>query len=301
MTELKSYFIRHNMDITEEATKELCRDNLISIHFTDYPFANTQEYLDPENYNTKTLPMLNGSEIRAAKRAIGIFRDLNKKGGYIWAEYSDQIKVGKVIVNSFRKIEKQRKKPSKVYTEEKSLLKTLKIEYKKTIEPEDAMSLKVCRPPFTTITEWKAVRNRLEYLIKGMPQPKEWGSLFDSEQESVCGEFLRENQKNSANLPVLKHLLLPIGRTMKDVDIYGITQENKKMFAQVTYKNEKNSTEKKDKLEDYEGEKVLFCKSSSEQIIHKKEGMWIVPLDIVEKWLLSNSQLADQLFSVKNK
>lgn len=65
------------MDITEQGTEELCKDNLIAIHFTDYPFTSTKDYLDPENYNEKILNGFTPSEIRAAKRAIGIFRELN--------------------------------------------------------------------------------------------------------------------------------------------------------------------------------------------------------------------------------
>ncbi len=80
LTELKSYFIRHKMDITKEATEELCNDNLIAIHFTDYQFANTEDYLNPEKYNKEVLSALNESEIRAVKRAIGLFRELNEKG-----------------------------------------------------------------------------------------------------------------------------------------------------------------------------------------------------------------------------
>jgi hypothetical protein len=297
MAELKSYFIRHKMDITAEATEELCKDNLIAIHFTDYQFTNTKDYLEPERYNTKILPMFNSHEITAVKRAIGTFRELNEKGGYIWAEYFDQIKVGKVIASSFREIRKRRKKASKVYTEEESLLKTLKIECIKKIKPEDAMSLKVCRPPFTTVTEWKAVSNRLECMVEGTPMPKEWGSLFDSEQESICAEFLREKHENSHNLPILKHLLLPVGRTMKDVDIYGVSKDNKQIFGQVFFESEKKSTSKKDKLKGYRGERVFFCDCPNQEIkYNEKDDMWIVPCQIVKKWLMQNEKLLSNYF-----
>ncbi len=197
---------------------------------------------------------------------------------------------------------KQRKKASKSYTEEKSLLKTLEVEWVQTIEPPDAMSLKVCRPPFTTVTEWKAVCNRLKCIVEGTPMPKAWGSLFDSEQESICAEFLREKHENAHNLPILKHLLLPVGRTMKDVDIYGVSIDNKQIFGQVFFESEKKSNNKKAKLKEYAGERVFFCDCSNKEIqFDKKDAMWIVPCQIVEKWLMQNEVLRSNYFSTIKK
>jgi hypothetical protein len=48
----------------------------------------------------------------------------------------------------------------------------------------------------------------------------------------MCSEYLRHAH---GALPILVHLLLPVGRTMKDVDIYGIASDGRKVHAKVTY------------------------------------------------------------------
>jgi hypothetical protein len=74
------------MDITKEATTELFNKKLIAVHFQNTPEeSDNVDYLDINNYKASS-----------AKRAIKIFKELNENGGYIWAEYFEKIRIGKV-------------------------------------------------------------------------------------------------------------------------------------------------------------------------------------------------------------
>jgi hypothetical protein len=83
----------------------------------------------------------------------------------------------------------------------------------------------------------------------------------------MCSEFLRSPAAAKLGLPRLVHLILPVGRTMKAIDIYGIAQSGKRIFAQVTYERIEKSREKLEalcKYRDQNGDSlVLFCECQS--------------------------------------
>jgi hypothetical protein len=234
-----------------------------------------------------------------ARRALFVFRELEKNGGYIWAEYKQgkQIRVGKVVRGSLAVCET----PNKDNLEKPHILKTLQIEAVREIEPTRAMSLKICRPPRTTATKWKAVGEKLACLVERKQMPEEWGSLFDSEQETICAEYLRNSLITQPGFPILKHLLLPIGRTMKDVDIYGVSSENKLVFAQVTFKNKEAAKQKLEKLKTYNdatSSLVFFCDCEDCEEVKLDEDVWVVPWKIVEKWLKDEYDYKNIYFNI---
>lgn len=53
-------------------------------------------------------------------------------------------------------------------------------------------------------------------------------NLAPSQLEVICYEYLRSNQ-------LLDALVLPIGRSLPDIDIYGIDKGGHKILAQVTH------------------------------------------------------------------
>jgi hypothetical protein len=59
--------------------------------------------------------------------------------------------------------------------------------------------------------------------------------LSPSQQEILCSEFLRMPEVESRGLPRLVHLLLPPGKTMRDIDIVGTAADGKRLLAQVTF------------------------------------------------------------------
>lgn len=70
--------------------------------------------------------------------------------------------------------------------------------------------------------------------MEGVPPEAELDALFPAEQETLCSEFLRSEAARDHKLPRLAHLLLPVGRTMEDFDIFGLGIDGKRIYAQVT-------------------------------------------------------------------
>jgi len=66
------------------------------------------------------------------------------------------------------------------------------------------------------------------------------------------------------SLPRLETLLMPVGRTMKDVDIYGLTAARREIFAQVTYHPREDAAAKRAVLDSYATKHrytILFCRA----------------------------------------
>ena len=91
----------------------------------------------------------------------------------------------------------------------------------------------------------------------------------------MCSEFLRLRR---TGLPQLAHLLMPVGRTLKDVDIYGLSTDGRRILAQVTFLDLGRSREKLATLLNYKKKDchlVLFCQTEKITI---KDGVKVIPL-----------------------
>ncbi len=76
---MKTYFIRHKLNIDDEAFQNLLENHLIAIHYPHLKSDNEEydtESLNPEDYKNKT-----------AKSAIKSLKKLADDGGYVCAEY----------------------------------------------------------------------------------------------------------------------------------------------------------------------------------------------------------------------
>ena len=109
----------------------------------------------------------------------------------------------------------------------------------------------------------------------------------------MCSEFLRLPIVKEYGLPVLKHLILPVGRTMKDVDIIALSEDGSILYAQVTLYTQKDSLHKLQRLSHYgKNHRILFCKCAKMSI---EKGVIIFPIekafevfcasDLGQKWL----------------
>jgi len=283
-----TYFIRHTEDfgVIEEAVEKLWNENKIAIHFpgvspsSDVPDSSS---INPGDYKK-----------RSHKSALSCFRELNEKGGYIWAEYrnKEDIKIGKIIPQSFKILKTKWREYDRT-----AIIKTLQMEQVRVLKSRNAIFLKACRPIQGTICRWHNAVGKLDALVEGRPFEMKIENLTPSQQETVCAEYLRK--QHNKMIPVLEHLLLPVGRTLKDIDIYGFTRSGKELFAQVTNYSFENKgiNEKIQSLLDYsskETELVLFCNHEN---IETKEGYIVIPLSVVERWLLSNTKFSKFLFN----
>jgi len=292
---MDTYFVRHTdkLGINDESFGKLLKKKLIFIHF---PFKNSTneeddcESLNPDDYMSKT-----------AKGAIGCLNKLAKDGGYICAEYRT-LKgaiVGKVEPGSSIKLNKEgrwRSQPSRI-----AVLKTLSLTKIKEIELGMYSKISFGRPIHGTICQWRNVGKRIECLVEGKPLETKLENLPTAQQEVLCSEYLRSAKHG--NLPQIGSLLLPVGRTLKNLDIVGITQTGEMVYSQVTYGSiSQSDTQKKlDILKKYQSNNshlILFCKVKEPQ---RDGSVYIYPIDMVfadycktpmgKKWLNSVFEL----------
>jgi len=289
---MKSYFIRHTEKILvpHEEINKLWDENRIAIHFPGKGEKDL-ESIEIKDYESD----------RAAKIAIKHFNELKCNGGYIWAEYHTQsiIKIGKIKPGSFKywytiwskKCNNPERKEGDI-----AILKTLQMENVKKKEPYEAMSLRAAKPRQGTIREWKNIENKLECLVEGKPIAESWNSLSPEQLETVCTEYLRKPDLESC--PKLEHLLLPIGRTLEDVDIYGYSTDARKIFAQVThYKIDHPKCKQKiEKFKHYRNKNicnVFFCDCNN---VKKEDDILFIPTTKVFEWLKRNEMYLETLF-----
>jgi hypothetical protein len=88
--------------------------------------------------------------------------------------------------------------------------------------------LAAMRPQQATFTRWPSAATRVRALYEGARLERTVESLTPGQLEALCYEHLRGSE------PELR-LLLPVGRTLPDIDIYGMLPSGKRIAAQVTH------------------------------------------------------------------
>lgn len=287
---LKSYFIRHTkvLAVSDSAINEIWGENKVAIHFPGWGKEDSKSIKEGDY------------EKRGERRAIKCFRELDKDGGYVWAEYRTQpnVKIGRIKPKSLDYFETTWSKASDKHRRrkgDKAILKTLQMQNVKILKRYEAMELRATRPRQGTITKWN-IGKRLEHYVKGTPIDKNWKGLSSAQQETVCAEYLRSPDLEEC--PKLDFLLLPIGRTLEDVDIYGCAANGKKIFAQVTNydKDSKACKQKIEKLERYypkENYLVFFCNCKG---VEKEDDVLFIPVTKVFEWLKKNDKYFKKIF-----
>ncbi|MFA6602063.1 MAG: hypothetical protein WCT02_04370 [Candidatus Paceibacterota bacterium] len=271
----ESYFIRH---VGIPGAEALFKTQKIAIHYGNIAS------IDPAKY-------LKGSRRSAIERFVRLAND----GGCVWAQYQygdvDKVLVGVVEADS------------QIKFESKENLKTLQLKKVHEIQMGDLMSMRAGVPREGTFVRWHIVGDRIWDIVKGRQPQMIWDNLSHSQQETVCAEFLRQSNKS---IPRLQHLLLPVGRTMKDVDIYGVTSLGSLLFGQVTFSsNPRTILSKVASLEKYknpnEESKLVFFSPQTDQGLYKDlvashPEMKFISTDEVFDWLRISPSLRDHLF-----
>ncbi len=85
------------------------------------------------------------------------------------------------------------------------------------------------QPRGGAICQWHQLpADYLEAALNGMPLPRDVHSLSESQLEILCYEFMRRELG-------LASILLPIGRTLPDIDVLGLGEAGNLVAAQVTF------------------------------------------------------------------
>lgn len=286
---MHSYFIRHTraLLVDEEDLRQLWEEDRIAVHYPDH--GNTlqdedNESTDPAHYEGR------------GKTAMRYLREMEENGGYVWTESfvspNGDAKVGKVEPGTPIEVREARweLRGHADYTNRQdgdtAILKTLKLSSPQIVSRNEQVGLRAGKPRQGTIAKWD-VGTRLEALVEGkIPEP-EWSNLSTAQQEAACAEFLRLPPEGCA-VPKLHRLLLPVGRTLQDIDLHGLAEDGREIFAQVTYHSRDSSAaqEKVNALKTYGGRDaylVFFCRGKGPKT---EDGITFVPVESkVMGWL----------------
>jgi hypothetical protein len=259
------------LDISVETRQSLWDEKIIAIHF---PCDKDDQLPETDNCS------LNPSDYFSnGQNALQVFQEMAEYGGYVFAEYLNGCVVGKI----------EPKSNFFLFTglwgdnQRQAILKALKLTQCTVVSPEKIIGTYARRPRQGTIRRWPKAAKAIEMLVKGEVGDCLWENLDFSRQETLCAEFLRLPEAAALELPMLKFLLLPVGRTLKAIDIYGLSGTGKKIFAQVTNHSYSNA-EIKPKIEalkkysEAKTELILFCEVEN---YLREDGIHVVPLKIV--------------------
>lgn len=225
-------FIRHKFSSTNSIIDELWEERIIGVHYEDIESFNADDYKKIKESTRKTL-----------KSIFDLMERIQEKGAIVAADYSNETnkdeKKNKALLVGI--IEKGAEKKPLWFTDSESgqkyCYKTMKMKETKEIYYEDHPILFSCKPRQNTMCQWRLMKKKLPSIYYDESLPEKVTSLMDSELEVLCYEYLRIDK--------LTCLLLPIGRTLDNVDIVGLSIQGKRIFAQVTFANKKKAIESK--------------------------------------------------------
>jgi hypothetical protein len=137
---------------------------------------------------------------------------------------------------------------------------------------------------------------KVRSLVEGDELKPEVSSLTPPQQEAMCAEALRLLNRNGSKRPQLISTLLPVGGTMKGIDISGLASDGRPLLAQVTYRTKEGCSEKLSALKaigNGTGAHLLFiCRAEGES---REDDVLIVPIqrlfsefassDVGKRWL----------------
>jgi hypothetical protein len=280
----RTFFIRHTLRLDiDKATRDLLwNERRVAIH---YPLdINKDESrdsvsLDPDKYEGR------------ARSAIWYINDLAENGGYVCADYfgHKEVLVGKVPSGS--QVEIVRGGWESIPGRD-AYLKTVKLTQDKTISPASCAPIMAARPRQGTIMYWHKAGSAIKRIVEGERSEIELSDLSPDHQEVLCSEYLRQPDLPH-ELPQLTALLMPIGRTLKDIDILGLSGDGRRICAQVTYKEIGAEDNKLKKLVDYSDSHtclVMFCGNDKYEFTH---GVHFVPLQTIFDWMKQSTWSGD--------
>jgi hypothetical protein len=275
---MDTYYARHTwrMDIDAATRQSIFARELVAVHYPHHEDGKLHDQdlrsTDPADHDARGKRVLKGLNILA------------RNGGYILAEYEgqDEVLIGYVAPNT--QIEFLEGKWGNRYnlSGRTAILKTVQMSRVKKVLSARAAALLAARPRQGTLMKWPKVKTMVENLVEGITSAQSVGDLSPAQQEIMCAEFLRQPEAVAAGLPRMQSLLLPVGSTLRDLDIYGLTSDGKKIVAQVTFSNLDSIDWKFDKLKAYmnlgDAIPVMFCNAENASL---HNGVTVFPLSEV--------------------
>jgi hypothetical protein len=280
------------MDVDDNTRQSVFAASQIAVHYPNH----SDGVLRAEDIRSK-----NPADHDArGRRALNALNSLATTGGYVLAEYykQDEILIGYITPGTEILFLEGKWGDLHNLSGRTAVLKTLQMNRVEKIFTADATVLLAGRPRQGTLMKWPRVKTMVQNLVEGITEPQSLADLSPAQQEIMCSEFLRQPEAATVGLPVMETLLLPVGSTLRDLDIYGITSDGRKIAAQVTFSKFDSIAWKIEKLKRYRDlpnvVSLMFCDVEKE-LVH--DGTQIFPLSEVfrrftatergRSWLLS--------------
>jgi hypothetical protein len=278
----RTYFIRHGqaMGIDEIFRNRLWSERRAGIHFPWDKFNDggnagpDSQSTDPNDY-----PKEDGF------RAMTFLNRLANEGGYVCSQHYGRqgYLLGKVGQGSkIEVIEGTWGMRYPVLNGRPTFMKTLQLEQSRIVGSLEHVVLHVGHPRMGTINPWKLGAAKVRSLVEGFELTPEVSALTPPQQEAMCAEALRLPGINGSRTPRLTATLLPVGGTMKGIDISGLASDGRPLLAQVTYRTKQECIEKLDVLKSIgkdTGAHLLFiCRVEEET---DEDGVMVVSIQRV--------------------
>lgn len=244
---MHAYYIRHTetLGVKRDALREFWKQHKIIIHS-----ATNSDSTDPADYT------------KGEKTAMKRMCELAEYGGYVCSEHwlFDYCLIGFVEpCTTIEVIETTWENSDDI----KTYVKALKLSKVQELTASQNAVLLVGRPRQGTMSYWWKAQQRLALLVNGAMTSLTLEHLYPSQQEMMCADFLKSPEAASFGLPTLDRLILPPGKTMRDIDIVGLCNDGKQLFAQVTYGDLDRFPWKIDSLRKFrygeQSHRILFC------------------------------------------
>ncbi len=277
---MRTYFIRHTgqLDIDDATRRALWDAHKIGIHYP-HCYDKTRVLRDADNESLKP-DDYRGAARSAVKALVALARD----GGYVCAQYAgqEQSLVGEVKPGSTIELVRGAWGSRSGVAPREAVLKCLHLDRARTINPSQSTAILVGRPRQGTLMRWPNAKDAIKHLVEETVAERGLTDLTTPQQETLCSEFLRLPIVAEFGLPQLAQLLLPVGRTMKDIDIYGVATDGRLIFGQVTYLEYEQTSGKRERLRQLrdatDSHRILFCRTAKPGVV---DGVSVVSLDQV--------------------
>lgn len=228
MSDKRVLFIRHKLEVNggPATFQKMWDDRVIVLDYAGIPSA------DPALYKGK------GKGKRSAEQAMKRLQKLCQDGAIVAADYA-RLKNGKMLIGEISAGSKVEIKNYDGY----AFYKTVKfnpVDSVKEVSYCDLPVLLSLQPrQGGVLSQWSGIAAKVvESIYYGRPLPQSVYALSAEQLEVLSYEYLREKGR-------LRHLLMPIGRTIRDIDILGIDDGNKRVVAQVTFETHPENLKRK--------------------------------------------------------
>lgn len=259
---MKAAFIRIKCSSTPEVLQQLWDKRLVVLHYGDSPS------LDPNDYD------------ESGKKSLTRLHNYCEEGRIVGADFRelrrDKMLVGFIMPGSKVKAIKFEGGGESYCYKTVELTDTVEVPY--TRYPV----LMALQPRQTTLTGWPSAQKALQAAIKGRSLPREVSSLDPNQLEVLCYEWLRTNGH-------LARLIMPIGRSMCDIDIFGMNDAGHHVYAQVTHSTSPDTNDEKlDRLLSHKNRKATLFYFAPQSFRTKRQGIRVVPIQEVFSDLLKD-------------